>query len=208
MKPPVEAPASRARRPLDGHRERLEGAEQLVRAAGHPAGLVGVGADDDRRAGIDAGGRLGGGPAADGDPALGDQGDRVLAGAGQATPHELRVESAATGHQSWSIVPSSRCSRACSASKTATCSATGRSLEVRERGLRRLGVSGRRRGPGVAGRGRGRAAADPGPVARGSARSWRSPLGSSGSAGARIAGPLRFGGYRPGTTGTARRTRR
>ena len=48
---------------LDGDRERVEGAQQLVRAAGDPAGLVGIGADDDRGAGLDAGGRLGGGRA-------------------------------------------------------------------------------------------------------------------------------------------------
>ena len=131
VKPPVEAPASRARRPSTGTAEGVEGAEQLVRAPGHPAGLVGVGADDDRGAGLDAGGRLGGGLAGDGDPALGDQGDGVLAGAGQPAAHELGVEPAAPGHQSWSIVPSSRWSRACSASKTATCSATGRSVQVR-----------------------------------------------------------------------------
>ena len=65
--------------PLDRHAEGVQRAEQLVGAPGHPAGLVGVGADDDRRTGIDTGGRLGRGPATDGNPALGDQSHGVLA---------------------------------------------------------------------------------------------------------------------------------
>src|SRR3712207_7471927 len=51
-------------------------------------------------------------PSGNRDPPLGDERDGVLAGPGEATPHQLRVQSAVTGHQSRSIVPSSRCSRA------------------------------------------------------------------------------------------------
>ena len=72
-----------------------------MRATRDPAGLVGVGADDQRGAGVDSGGRLGGGPAGDGDPSLGDQGHGVLTRSGQAPPHELRVESTAADHQSY-----------------------------------------------------------------------------------------------------------
>ena len=42
VKPPVEAPASRQRRPSTRQAERIERADQLVRAAGHPGAFVGV----------------------------------------------------------------------------------------------------------------------------------------------------------------------
>src|SRR3712207_7839081 len=56
--------------------EGLERAEQLVGPAGDPGGLVGVGADDDGRVGVHPGRGFGGGPSGDGDPPLGDEGDR------------------------------------------------------------------------------------------------------------------------------------
>ena len=223
VKPPVEAPASSARRPSTVDRERLERAEQLVRAAGDPAGLVGVGADDDRGAGVDAGGRLGGGPTGDGDPALGDQRDGVLAGAGQAPPHELGVEPAATGHQSWSIVPSSRCEPGVLGLEDGHVLGDGPLRRGRRTGrAAALAVRGRRpaapaRAPS-AGTGAGRGGPGTGRGGLGSVivlASRRSVVGTvrsaAGGPDAAVAGraPVRCArrGYRPGTTGTARRSR-
>src|SRR4051794_15985173 len=64
---------------LDRGWEGVQGTEQLVRSAGDPARLVGVGADHHGCAGLPPGGRLGGRLAADGHPALGDEADGVLA---------------------------------------------------------------------------------------------------------------------------------
>src|SRR3954453_14949924 len=196
--------------PLDGDAERLQGTEQLVRAARDPAGLVRVGADDQRGAGVDSGGRLGGSPTGDGDASLGDQGHGVLTGSGQAPPHELRVESTAADHQSWSIVPSSRCSRSCSASKRGTGSGPGHSSRSANRSAPlRSGSAWLSTGAGAPGPGRGGA---------GSVRSALgsvicSPLGVTEYRRARRLGAapwssVSLGGYRPGTTGTVQESGR
>ena len=93
MKPPVEAPASRQRRPATiDLAERVERADQLVRAAGGPLPL---GRCRDHVTGVSrsttvAG--LSGGDAAYGDPALLDQLRGLPPGAGQAAAHQLGIQ--------------------------------------------------------------------------------------------------------------------
>ena len=95
MKPPVDAPASRQRRPATTKPVRLERrqrAGQLVPAARDVVGAVRVVGDHDRDVGGDAGRRLGGDRAGHLDPALGDQLAGVLARAGQAAADQLGVQ--------------------------------------------------------------------------------------------------------------------
>ena len=187
MKPPVEAPASSARRPSTGDRERVERAEQLVRAAGDPA-AAGRGRCG-RRPGSPASTPVAGLVAAwpgDGDPALGDERDGVLAGAGQAAPHELRVEPAAAGHQSWSIVPSSRCEPVVLGLEDRDVLGDRPLGEVGERVLPRRRRAGRA-GAGTAaspGRGPGRGGPGTGRGGLGSVIVLASPLWSGGRGGA------------------------
>lgn len=98
MKPPVEAPASRAPSALDEQSlrdEGLEGPGELVAAARDVVGVVVVLDHDDGRGGLDLGGGLGGDGLADGHPARGDQLAGVLARARELAPYQLGVETAA-----------------------------------------------------------------------------------------------------------------
>ena len=95
VNPPVEAPASRQRRPDDAQALRprsRQRAGQLVAAARDVVGTVRVVAHHDVRVGGHAGGRLGGRAAVDGHPAGGDQLGGVLTRARQPAPHQLGVE--------------------------------------------------------------------------------------------------------------------
>ena len=101
MNPPVEAPASRQRRPRDPQPQRLEHrqrAGELVPAARDVVGAVGVLGDHQGDVGGDAGGRLGGHRAGDLDPPVGDQLAGVLARPGQPAADQLGVQAQAAGH--------------------------------------------------------------------------------------------------------------
>ena len=103
MNPPVLAPASR--QPATGRRQtgRLEGVQrpgELVSAAAGVPGVVEVVRDDDGHRGVDLGRRLGGETTGDAHPSGGDQLSGLLAGTGQTTPDEFRVQAPQAGHRS------------------------------------------------------------------------------------------------------------
>ena len=101
MKPPVDAPASRARAPRHATRERVERGRELVAAARHEPGPVA--GELDRLVGVDEAGGAGAGLPADAHPPGGDRLDRLAAAPEQPAAHELGVESPALRSPAQSI---------------------------------------------------------------------------------------------------------
>ena len=102
MKPPVEAPASRQRRPCDGDGgERLERPGELVPAPGDvlDACRPAAGTTTSGGAGLHRRGGLRRGGAAGADPSGRDQRGGGLTGAGQAPAHQLGVEPGPSDHR-------------------------------------------------------------------------------------------------------------
>ena len=110
---------------LDRDAEGVQGTDQLVRTARHPAAFVGAG-DGELRVGGDGGRGLGGRHAVDADPTGTDQFRGLLAGPRQTTPDQLGVNASAPSHVSssasyrpFSTDSSARTSRSCASSRRA-----------------------------------------------------------------------------------------
>ena len=97
MNPPVDAPASRARRPRTSTAKRVERGGQLLAAAGDEAGWLA--AQLDRLAGAHQPGRGLGGAPTDADASGDDRLDRLTAAPEQPPAHELGIESPAHCHR-------------------------------------------------------------------------------------------------------------
>ena len=90
MKPPVEAPTSRAVSPAGGDAERVEGAPKFEAAPAHVGARLAP--DPDLRIGGDRGSRLVRRPVADEDRSRQDQRLRLLPVLGQAPPDEEVIQ--------------------------------------------------------------------------------------------------------------------